>query len=145
MGTLLGLSHMLFSMASDGLRNTSKWGEGEMVKLLLDTIQDRRDRSEGVREKAGPRGDSTVQSRSSKGNAVAGEYRAPLTVFRPDGPVSSSQFGLMGSHWSRVRPCEQGRGTVWAGGRGNRPSLLVLNDLETEITPRLPFKRLLAA
>lgn len=51
----------------------------------------------------------------------------------------------MGSHWSRVRPCEQGRGTVWAGGRGNRPSFLVLNDLETEITPRLPFKRLLAA
>lgn len=75
MGTLLGLSHMLFSMASDGLRNTSKWGEGEMVKLLLDTIQDQRDRSEGVREKAGPGGDSTVQSRSSKGNAVAGEYR----------------------------------------------------------------------
>lgn len=75
MGTLLGLSHSLFSMASDGLRNTSKWGEGEMVELLLGTIQDWRDGSEGVREKARPGGDSTVQSRSSKGSAFVGEHR----------------------------------------------------------------------
>lgn len=52
----------------------------------------------------------------------------------------------MGSHRSRARALVSRAGAPCGlGVLEVRPSLLVLNDLETEITPRLPFERLLAA
>lgn len=112
-----------------------------MAELFLGAILRWRGGSKGFRKKEELGGNSTEQSRNTQGRSFVGKYGiwSTCTIFCPDGPLPSSHLGFR----EATRPMHSlvnGTG-VLCGVRAVEvcPSLLVLNDLETEITPRLPF------